>query len=708
MRNPRYVLRGAVVLGGLCALPAALSAQAYVKNNSVIPTTAPFNNSFSEHVDFGDIDLDGDWDALFGDGGDQGNDQNRLWINQGGLQAGTKGVFLDDTSNRLPAFQDDSRDVEFADIDDDGDLDVYTSNTAQISNQGNRWLINQGFDQGGTIGNFVDETGSRWVGLNSANSSVPTSLLLPNSASPETFIDWSCDCDFADMDNDGDLDLFHSTYGGAFGGNAPSRVFLNDGDGFFEEFNPSGFKLTTTNMPSGQPGLWSEGNQQSNTGDTSGSFCDITGSALDIDLADIDGDLDIDIMHGSRESPVRMFQNRFEEKGGVLGFRDITSYSWPTGSSSGGGNYEQEFGDFENDGDIDVYGLNWVGFTDIVAQNDGTGKMLNKVNLPGSGADDNEGDFVDYDNDGDLDIYVGNFSGSDKLYQNRLVETGNPTFVLTTTPAGQSPGLTTLDIDACDTDGDGDYDVMSSMDNGQTNDWFENVTNTPDTHAPVMYRLENPGNDTSSAVDDVVRVQVYDNAPYYITWYNETTLRVLVDGVRLPELPMKSSAGQIFRGEVPGNLVGDIQLNARSKDEYGNSALSDPVHYTNTGPVGVKAGSSSPSSVGTPNVRALSSPIEGKPLYLIADTVASHEFGAWLFSTQTSPGLDLGDGLILNVGPAIIGEPVLVTTDSDGESLLALPTMVGLSGFTIHTQFFAADGVGVTWASSQRLELLFQ
>ena len=42
-----------------------------------------------------------DWDAVFADGGDFGNDQNRLWINQGGSQGGALGTFVDVTAAHL-------------------------------------------------------------------------------------------------------------------------------------------------------------------------------------------------------------------------------------------------------------------------------------------------------------------------------------------------------------------------------------------------------------------------------------------------------------------------------------------------------------------------------------------------------------------------------------------------------------------------------
>ena len=84
---------------GLFALSASASAQ-FTNNTSDIPTSGAANNSYSENVDFADVDLDGDWDAAWADGGDFNNDQNRIWINLGGLQGGTVGVFQDQTGAR--------------------------------------------------------------------------------------------------------------------------------------------------------------------------------------------------------------------------------------------------------------------------------------------------------------------------------------------------------------------------------------------------------------------------------------------------------------------------------------------------------------------------------------------------------------------------------------------------------------------------------
>jgi hypothetical protein len=575
MAQPQRIGRWALALSGVFGLAASASAQTHLQlTPGQIPQGNPNNNSRTENMDFGDVDLDGDFDVIMGDGGDCCNDQNRIWINQGGAQAGTIGFYTDTTATQFPNVQDQSRDIEFVDFDHDGDLDIYTSNTSQTNNQTNRWLTNQGGQQAGTAGFYVDETLPRWVNLNSPTCSISAGQLLGSGG----FIDFSCDCDFADLDNDGDIDLVHSSYGGAFGGQIPTRLFLNDGQGFFEEHNPSGFKLAGQLIAAGNPAIWAEGTHASNTNNNTGVNADVASSALDIDVGDVDGDWDLDILHGARQEAPRFFKSRLAESGNLV-WRDVTSAVYPAGYTSGNGHYEQEFGDFDNDNDLDVYGLNWFNnFTDETIRNTGAGVFTNLVTLPGSASYDNEGDFGDFDNDGDLDLYVANFSGNDRMYTNGLVPNGTFSYTLTNNVIG-TVGGTALDADWSDIDNDGDYDIMVGLDFNAANLLLKNINNTPDTHAPKIALVEDAPDRLASAVPTVVRAQIYDNAPYYYTWYNPTTVEYRVNGGSLTTIPALSMQGQIFRAEIPGALVGFVEYRFISEDLTGNSTTSNFFNY---------------------------------------------------------------------------------------------------------------------------------
>ena len=147
------------------------------------------------------------------------------------------------------------------------------------------------------------------------------------------YIDWSCDSALADLDSDGFLDVLQSSYGMLSDGHVPARIFLNDGQGRFEEFNPSGFQLTGTNIADGDPALWAEGTQQHQTFDATGQFADVATVGMSVEMGDVDGDFDVDILHSEKFELPRMFANRTVENGGALGFRDVSSAvsSLPTG-----------------------------------------------------------------------------------------------------------------------------------------------------------------------------------------------------------------------------------------------------------------------------------------------------------------------------------------------------------------------------------------
>jgi hypothetical protein len=555
---------------GVLSTPAVAQGP-FIDNTASIPSGSTFNGGHGESVKVADVDLDGDWDVVWAHGGDQGNQQNRIWINLGPAQLGT---FQDQTASRFPAIADQSRDIEFVDFNGNGWMDLYVSNTAQITPQSNRWWRNTGG------GFYVDETAARWVGLGAPGSSIANSQLLPSGG----FIDFSCNCVFGDLNNNGVMDLVHSSYGGAFGGQVPTRLFLNDGNGFFTEFNPSGFKLAGQNIQNGNPALWCEGTQQANTTNSTGAFADIASSALKVNLGDTDGDFDLDILHGARQELPRMFQNRLEENGGVLGFRDVTGAVFPSNYSNGDGHYAQEFGDLDGDGDIDIYGLNWqaagFGFTDITLRNNGNGVFTTIYQLPNSSQDHNDVRFIDYDNDGEMDIFIANFSGKDKLYRNNGGVTNNFTDVSNLLPNNIGRGLDAAVVDA---NGNGVYDVFVSMDAGVRNRLFTNTGGVQDTHAPYIPNTEQAPNRVAGPTPTVIRAHVYDNTSHYITAMNPTVVEYTVDGGVPQTVTAMNSGHQVFRAELPGNLVGTIQYRWISQDEYGNTGQSAFRSYTATG-----------------------------------------------------------------------------------------------------------------------------
>ena len=119
-----------------------------------------------------DFDKDGDLDALVANGYRQtGSRPSRLFWNEGGIQGGVEGQFMDSGQVLNGTI---GADIAVGDLDNDGDPDIFVSNT-DLPNE--VWL-NDG------TGSFID-SGLR-MGENSDKSSIPS---------------------LGDLDNDGDLDV---------------------------------------------------------------------------------------------------------------------------------------------------------------------------------------------------------------------------------------------------------------------------------------------------------------------------------------------------------------------------------------------------------------------------------------------------------------------------------------------------------------------
>lgn len=146
------------------------------------------------------------------------------------------------------------------------------------------------------------------------------------------------------------------------------------------------------------------------------------------------------------------------------------------------------YGDFDGDGDNDIYVGRWVKEMDTILDSNGhsyflpvgfenqlyvnTG-MVNgtfnelaaqyKVNDDGS---TNNVIFIDFDMDGDLDIFVGNdhgmFTEPNVVYQNQLAQTGVVSFYEISSEIGMNNRLYCMTMTPTDYDKDGDFDFYQT------------------------------------------------------------------------------------------------------------------------------------------------------------------------------------------------------------------------------------------------------
>ena len=654
-----------------------------------------FGANRSENIDVGDVDNDGDLDVIVGNGGDFGNEPNRIFINNGGLQGGTLGTFTEGTSTRFAGVPNDTaRDIEFADFDNDGDLDVYVSNRgSNTAGQVSRAYINQGGIQGGTIGFYQEDSNNFWRTL----VSVPGSdQVFGGNNGP--WEDWSCDCEFADLDNDGDNDLFHSSYGPSVNASTPSRVFLNNGAGRFDELFP-----------------WLDAGGDAST------------HTFDVDIIDLDGDFDFDIVNSSRDSQARIYiSNLYNPTTGSTQLYTDTTFAslLATGSAvSGSSNYEGEVGDVDGDGDFDSWMKNYQSFTDKILVNNGTDAngavLFQESDNPGPNmirgdpnVDENEVDFLDFDGDGDLDAFLANFSGTNAIYvggnaqgltgqYHNSTGQGDSNYPQNETPSSANGG-TTLDGEVGDMDNDGDFDLLLANDSNQSNRYWQNTLGIPDTHAPEITDARiATGLEASGIGGTVVNAQLRDNAPYYLIQYYDVDLTYQPGNVTID---MFSQGAQQFRADVPASAT---SFTVSATDLAGNTAVSN---------VQILGGGPSPyTDLGCADGGAL-----GDPLFVGTGTLLPGSAGSLNLSNAANVA---PSAMFAAIGPGGAGAPfkggvlkavpviftLAFTTNVSGEINIPFTTPGGLTGASVVVQWAISDGTASSsTALSNALQLDFQ
>jgi hypothetical protein len=398
-----------LLLAGLAA--AALAAGALQDRPSFLDgalfedLTAASGFSHQGHgkcIAMGDYDQDGDLDLYVS----VVYGRNKLFQNEGGFRfkemAEAVGV-----DNRC-----DTHGVALADFDNNGYLDIFCANNLESLTE-KRGLVLQpnafylGFDEG-----FVD-------------TAVAASL-----AGGE--FNYSCGVATADVNGDGLLDLYVAEGGYRKGRDAANSLYVNNGDGTYRDIAKAA-------------GVADDGN---------GYCC----SFSDYDL---DGDPDLYVGNiNDTTAPVTRILYRNNGDGT---FADVTRAA---GLAGRGNNISCLWGDFDNDGDPDLFLANSSGpghpeaswGADSLFRNNGDGTFADVseasgvallVNSRGSTAGD-------IDNDGDLDLYVNN-SAADSLV---LLNDGRGRF----TESGRTTGGVVFYGHGCalgDLDDDGDLDLAS-------------------------------------------------------------------------------------------------------------------------------------------------------------------------------------------------------------------------------------------------------
>ncbi len=402
----------------------------------------------------------------------------------------------------------------FADIDNDGDLDLYIVNIPGVFE---KWLSKELVKSSknvlyrnngdGTFSNitrsakvgdlgygmgcvFADYDGDGYVDLYVTNYG--DNVLYRNNGN-STFTDvtkiagvecplWSTGAAFADYDGDEDLDLYVCNYV-----NYDLEKFqqkkaesLQSGKLVPNALNPTVFEPQDNFL-------------YRNNGD--GTFTDVTaeagvaasgGRSMQAIFSDFDQDIDMDLYVANDTSENHIYRNN-----GDGTFSDVSAESW---AADFRGSMGLAAGDYDADGDVDIFISHWIDQENVLYRNllkenpnvdnntsipirfvdEAYSTMLAEVSIKEIGWGTS---LFDYDNDGDLDIFVANGSTFQKLDEpetlipqhNQLFQNNNDgsfsdvsmSSGIATLPARVSRGTAFADYD---NDGDVDIFIVNNYD----------------------------------------------------------------------------------------------------------------------------------------------------------------------------------------------------------------------------------------------------
>ena len=405
---------------------------------------------------------------------------------------------------------------------------------------------------------------------------------------------------WADYDGDGDYDIYVTNWAEAFLGDAINALFRNNGDGTF-----------------------------TNTTDAAGlgpdDFLRAGGNSTAAAWGDYDNDGDLDLYIADFFDQDALLENEggvFTEFGRAQGLIDVekrgseTSVAW---------------GDYDNDGFLDLYLGAYYFDNELYENNDGDGTFTQVTDQTALNdkRDTNDVNWVDYDNDGDPDIFVVNREQENALFRNDLATTGDfqevfcalsladlevghkaawadfdnngfldvfvanaganalyrndgsDTFVNVAAAAGvrhSGSSWRTAGVAWSDYDGDGDFDLYLA--NGR-DDSFQDARGQTD----VLYANQGDGtfNDASS---DIARANRYHMAAAFADYNNDGAPDVyVIDAGGLSASPSNlllqnsASSDRFIRVRVAGRGSGGTNLDGIGAQVRLLNATGDTVAY---------------------------------------------------------------------------------------------------------------------------------
>jgi len=274
---------------------------------------------------------------------------------------------------------------------------------------------------------------------------------------------------WGDYDSDGDLDILLT---GVDGGTRISKVYQNTGGGFSEVYTGSLTGVTNSSVAwgdydnDGDLDILLMGNSDGGIPiskvyqNTDFGFTEVYAGSLigveegNVAWGDYDNDGDLDILLTGLDSEATRMSKVYQNTGN--GFSEVY-----TGSLASAGWSDAAWGDYDNDGDLDILlaGQDDSSNSVRVYRNQGEGGFVVESAASFIGVYQSSVAWGDYDNDGDLDIlFAGNKSGSPSLITKIYRNDGGGTFSEETNAS--LPGVNLGSLAWGDYDNDGDLDIL--------------------------------------------------------------------------------------------------------------------------------------------------------------------------------------------------------------------------------------------------------
>jgi enediyne biosynthesis protein E4 len=365
-------------------------------------TAAPWTDiGTSRGGAWGDYDNDGFIDLFVPQSGASGGSALQFLYHNN-----ANGTFTRVTNGPIAAVVSTGWGAAWGDYDNDGFPDLFLGNI----NQQNYLFHNNG------AGSFTEDPNPSFVSD------------IANSRS----VTW------VDYDNDGYVDLFRTTL------NEPRRLYYNNHDGTFPPVTGPEFLTAPGTFlgvawgdynNDGRPDLFlpqgSEGDPQPSRlyrNDGGGSFTNVATGVLAASRSshgaawgdyDNDGDLDLFVANGLQPAPEGR-PNFLYRNNGDGTFTSLTSLPANDPENQGGASLGCNWGDYDNDGWLDLFVVNRAGQNNFLYHNNGDGtftKITNSI-AANDGGNSAAAAWGDYDNDGFLDLFVGNVGEANFLYHN--------------------------------------------------------------------------------------------------------------------------------------------------------------------------------------------------------------------------------------------------------------------------------------------------